>query len=257
NIMLNEILHIIKITRPHHLIKTIYLPNHTFRKLKYHYRRVSEKEFIDFLSAKWNCTPDIVNSAYEDLNNNQKLWDKINQVLSLYPNSYGSQMTMELPCLYLLVRIIKPNLLVETGVASGASSAYILRALKDNEKGKLYSIDLPPDNLPNGRKSGWAVPETLRDRWDLRIGDAKIMLVPLLNEIGETDFFVHDSLHTYDHMMWEYKCVWPYLRQGGLFLSHDVGANEAFLDFMKKVNIRWCDYRVFHVLGGFRKSSNH
>lgn len=163
-------------------------------------------------------------------------------------------MTRELPCLYLLIRLIKPDLVVETGVSSGASSAYILRALKDNKKGKLYSIDLPFE-FSTGRKSGWLVPEVLRDRWDLRIGDTKEMLAPLLKEIGEIDFFVHDSLHTYEHMMWEYKCVWPYLRRRGLFLSHDVGANDAFLDFMKEVDICWSDYRLFHVLGGFRKPS--
>ena len=116
---------------------------------------------------------------------------------------------------------------------------------------------MPTDSMPQGKKCGWIVPNELRDPWDLRIGDVKQLLVPLLEEIGKIDFFVHDSMHTYEHMMWEYKRIWPYLRQGGLFLSHDVDANEAFLDFMKEVNIRWKDYRVFHVLGGFRKSSNH
>lgn len=53
-------------------------------------------------------------------------------------------MTKELPVLYLTVRLIKPETIVETGVSSGSSSAYILRALYDNQKGKLYSIDLPP-----------------------------------------------------------------------------------------------------------------
>ncbi|MCR4344580.1 MAG: hypothetical protein NUV44_07425 [Candidatus Scalindua sp.] len=45
-------------------------------------------------------------------------------------------MTRELPCLYLLVRLIKPNQVIETGISSGTSSAYILRALKENERGK-------------------------------------------------------------------------------------------------------------------------
>lgn len=253
--MFKEILHIIRITRPRHLVRAIYLTSHTFRKLKYHYRSVHERMFIDFLSKKWNCTPYMVDSAYEDLNKNQKLWDEINQNLSIYVTKCGAQTTRELSCLYLLVRLIKPNRVVETGVKLGASSTYILRALEDNEKGKLYSIDLPSHDLPQGKESGCLVPEELRDRWDLRIGDAKEMLVPLLKEIGEVDFFVHDSLHTYNHMMWEYKNIWLYLRDGGLFLSHDVFENEAFPDFMKEANISWTDYRLFHVLGGFRKPS--
>lgn len=44
---------------------------------------------------------------------------------------------------YAIVRVLKPEIVVETGVASGLSSAYILQALEENRKGKLYSIDLP------------------------------------------------------------------------------------------------------------------
>ena len=255
--MLNEILHIAKIIKLHHLMKAIYSPFHSFRALKHHYREVPEKKFVKFLSGPSDCPTTTIEEAYDGLEKHNQLWNDIKRDLSVYPENYGCQMTRELPCLYLLTRLIKPNQVVETGVSSGASSAYILQALKDNKIGKLYSIDLPPDNLPQGKKSGWLVPEELRDFWDLRIGDTKQMLDPLLKETGEIDFFIHDSLHTYDHMMWEYKRIWPHLRRGGLFLSHDVGANEAFLDFMNEVNIRWYGYRVFHVLGGFRKSSSH
>ncbi len=37
-----------------------------------------------------------------------------------------------------IIRLIKLNQTVETGVSSGASAANILRALKDNKKGKLF-----------------------------------------------------------------------------------------------------------------------
>ena len=251
--MLREIQNIIKTTKPYHVLKATYSPFHTFRSLKYHYRRVPAEKFIKFLSVQLGFSQASVAEAYADLKNHNQLWDSVNKKLSAYSGSYGCQMTRELSCLYLLVRLTKPNQVIETGVSSGASSTYILRALKDNGKGNLYSIDLPPDNLPQEKKSGWIVPEDLRSSWDLRIGDAKKMLVPLLKETGEIDFFIHDSLHTYEHMMWEYKCAWPYLRRGCLFLSHDVGANNAFFDFMKEVKISWYNFRVFHVLGGFKK----
>lgn len=164
-------------------------------------------------------------------------------------------MTQELPSLYVLIRLLKPNRILETGVASGASSAYILRALHDNGKGKLFSIDLPPDDLPEGKTVGWIVSEHLRERWSLRIGDARDLLKPILDEIEEIDCFIHDSLHTYEHMMWEFRTAWEYIRPGGLFLSHDVGANDAFFDFMSEHEISWGSYRVFHVLGGFIKPS--
>src|SRR6185503_16129417 len=77
--------------------------------------------------------------------------------------------------LYALVRAAKPRLVVETGVASGLSSAHILRALDRNGIGTLHSIDLPNVQagsiLPEGRTSGWIVPESLRARWKLQLGD--------------------------------------------------------------------------------------
>lgn len=42
----------------------------------------------------------------------------------------------------MLVRILRPTVVIETGVANGISSAFILKALDKNNEGMLYSIDL-------------------------------------------------------------------------------------------------------------------
>jgi len=182
-------------------------PHHTIRALKYHYRRVSEPAFIDFFSKQWGYPHQDIIKAYAGLTNNEPLWQEINEKLSIYPSSYGLQMTMELPCLYLLIRLTQPDTIIETGVSSGASSAYILRSLHDNNRGRLYSIDLPPANLPEGKESGWIVPQYLRNRWSLHIGDSKELLESLLDSVGEIDCFIHDSLHTHEHMLWEFRTV--------------------------------------------------
>jgi len=44
--------------------------------------------------------------------------------------------------LYAMVRALKPEVVVETGVANGVSSSFILKALDRNSRGRLYSIDL-------------------------------------------------------------------------------------------------------------------
>jgi len=129
--------------------------------------------------------------------------------------------------LYAIVRMFKPDIVVETGVARGASSAYILAALHENRKGILYSIDLPPHEaayikneegyiLEDGQKHyiqkiGDLVPEYLRSRWTLIIGDSKKELPKLLSEIDSISIFFHDSLHTYEHMMFEYTTAWPHI----------------------------------------------
>lgn len=158
--------------------------------------------------------------------------------------------------LYCLVRLIKPKVIVETGVASGRSSAVILSALQKNNKGTLYSVDLPQyyegnspelyitdegNNeltgfLPKGREPGWLVPDDLRDRWKLILGDSKIKLPKLLKSLDQIDLFYHDSDHSYDYMLFEFELAWPLIRKQGFLLSDDIHWNNAFGDFIKKIS---------------------
>lgn len=71
----------------------------------------------------------------------------------------------------------------------------------------------------------------MRKRWRLVLGDSRKELPRLLDELKEIDIFCHDSLHTYDHMLFEYQLAWRYLRHGGVLLSDDVQENSAFRDF--------------------------
>lgn len=173
--------------------------------------------------------------------------------------------------IYLLVRNYKPEIVVETGVAHGMSTAFILCAMHENSKGHLYSIDLPPydisakieindkgslHTLEDGQRHwvddkypvGDLVPEYLRERWTLVLGDAKKELPNLLNKTKEVSIFFHDSLHTYQHMMFEYDTAWPHITKGGLLLSHDILWNSAFLEFSKKVDSKPLIYRSLGVI---------
>jgi cephalosporin hydroxylase len=155
------------------------------------------------------------------------------------------------PCavvLYCLVRLEKPAVVVETGVEHGMSSWLLLEAMERNGKGLLHSIDLPNheevvdsagrvqrNTIPRGHQPGWLIPDRLRSRWTLHLGDAKQLLPQVMDHLKQADFFIHDSLHSYEHMTFEFNAAWPYLRKGGLLLSDDVGWNNSFRDFAAKV----------------------
>jgi hypothetical protein len=149
---------------------------------------------------------------------------------------------VEAPELYAVVRAFKPNVIVETGVASGISSAHILRALAANGRGALYSIDLPNvqegSGLPEGRTSGWIVPDSLRGRWKLQIGDTRKLLPELLATLDRVDLFLHDSDHSYEGMSFEFELAFPKLAAGGLLMSDDTHLHTSWDDFCLKRNLR-------------------
>ena len=98
--------------------------------------------------------------------------------------------------------------------------------------------------------AGDFVPEYLKDRWTLILGNAKEELPTLLKKINKISVFFHDSLHTYEHMMFEYETAWPHITKSGLLLSHDVVWNKAFLKFSKKVNSKPL---IYYSLGMIKK----
>ncbi len=88
--------------------------------------------------------------------------------------------------------------------------------------------------LPPGRGPGWIIPEMLRARHRMLLGDAAALLPTVLAEFTEIDIFIHDSLHTYSHMLWEYRTAWPKVRAGGFLLSDDVFWSAAFHRFARE-----------------------
>src|ERR687890_2274433 len=140
---------------------------------------------------------------------------------------------------YLLCRLISPSVVLETGVAYGVSSVFILKALEVNGRGTLHSIDLPPLRSEHERFWGIAVPEALRDRWRLHRGSSARVLPRLLQETGMIDLFVHDSLHTRRNMRREFDTVWPHLRNGAVLMADDVERNRAFSELRRKSPALW------------------
>jgi predicted O-methyltransferase YrrM len=142
-------------------------------------------------------------------------------------------------CCYLMCRLLEPTVVVETGVAYGVSSAFILRALEENGRGVLHSVDLPPLRREYERFWGVAVDRGLEGRWKLHRGSSVRVLPQLLEELETVDLFVHDSLHTYRNMRREFEAIWPRLRAGGALIADDVERNRAFGELRQKNPALW------------------
>lgn len=131
---------------------------------------------------------------------------------------------------YAVCRAIQPEVVVETGVGYGVTSAFFLQALAANKRGTLWSIDLPPVSAAD-RETGLLVPSDLRGRWRLLRGRVRRLLPPLVSQLPKINVFLHDSLHTYRNMTFEFGTIWPKLSHGEVLLSDDVALNRAFEDF--------------------------
>jgi predicted O-methyltransferase YrrM len=148
-------------------------------------------------------------------------------------DAYGSQGLMgsfDCAMLYALTCWQRPAVVVESGGFVGMSSAFILKALVDQElnSAKLYSIEWSEDC-----DQGALIPDELRPQF-----------VPLRGKVEDfaksdrlpssIDMFLHDSSHSYRHMLWEFREFWPRLPDRGLLVSHDVNLNAAFPEFVAK-----------------------
>jgi len=133
--------------------------------------------------------------------------------------------------IWYLTRYLRPQRVVETGVAHGVTSRFILEALKKNGCGRLWSIDRPPMEPEWQNQIGMAVGSELRDRWTYIRGSSRRRLPPLLSRLGEIDLFIHDSLHSERNVRFEIDHAWMALRPGGAVVVDDIDANRGFQSF--------------------------
>ena len=164
--------------------------------------------------------------------------------------------------LYAMVRLTRPSTLIESGVASGVSTTFLLLGVSSNRKGLLHSIDLPTMRtghrgdeswaIPAGLSSGWAIPRVLKKRWDLRLGRSEDVLPRLLPEVGRVDLYCHDSPISARHLAFELEAIAPYLRPGSLVVADNTSANRrAFESAARRAGTQPV-YRHKSSLGAFR-----
>lgn len=136
--------------------------------------------------------------------------------------------------IWCIVRHLRPSVTVETGVAHGFTSKFILEALARNGTGQLHSIDRPPLDPALREQIGVAVPDKLRDRWQLIVGSSRRCLPGLVARLGVVDLFIHDSLHTERNVRFEIDHAWRALRPGGIMVIDDIDSNGGFGSFRRE-----------------------
>jgi len=213
-------------------IKDVYIAQREQRGLQceYPFDDNWERRLHDQLNVRWPCA---FTSEFWDL------WPEVIGELEakgirVGPQSFGSWNDGDaglVRAIWCLTRHLRPNSVIETGVAHGLSSRFILEALARNGGGHLWSIDLPPIEREWRKQVGVAVGNRHLNQWTYIAGSSRRRLPRLLSQVGQVELFIHDSLHSERNVRFELDRAWPVLKRGGAIVVDDVDANWGFHSF--------------------------
>jgi hypothetical protein len=149
--------------------------------------------------------------------------------------------------IYILIRYLKPDNVLETGVYYGGNSAFALRALDKNRKGLMTSIDYPDYDIRESKsdsarhalvgdtelytpdlRPGFMTPLFLKERWNLIEGDS-LSIIPTLDI--KFDLYIHDSDHSMQFLSREMELAWEKLNEKAVMLVDDIDWANAFYGF--------------------------
>jgi len=126
----------------------------------------------------------------------------------------------------------RPEVVIETGVAHGITSRIALEALRLNDLGHLWSIDLPfPFDHRLHTETGVAVTDECRPRWSYLEGSSRQWLPRLATKLGHVEMFIHDSLHTTRNTLFEMEQAASAMPEGGVMIVDDIDSHEGFTTF--------------------------
>jgi len=174
--------------------------------------------------------------------------------------------------IYALAKTMRPDQILEVGTYAGGTAIGWGRAILENKKGKLISVDsdvysrgtFPDVTRANLRTLG--LPDTA---FELIAGDSKQVLPSLKGPYTNAfDLVLVDGDHTYEGALRDIENCIPLVKKGGLLLVHDVDRNrrmdeatpehphpvhEAFMKIIREKKYEWCILKFIRKhLGIFR-----
>ena len=224
--------------RPIKTIRTIKSPTRLFSTFWVEYKKISFENFCDKIGKNIELL-DQSKLFYKNFLLTKHIIIKDLPITGGLPGSSGGGGGNEL-LLYYLTIMFKPNVVLESGVSAGASSAAILHALADNKNGHLISSDLPLHLKEED--IGKLVPENLKSRWTLYKNGDEINLPIIIKEIHEINLVYYDSLKTYQGKENFFKIIMENFSPK-IIIIDDIDRDFWFRDFTKKLK------KNFYVVG--------
>ncbi|HTJ34630.1 MAG TPA: class I SAM-dependent methyltransferase [Dactylosporangium sp.] len=145
---------------------------------------------------------------------------------------------------YLTVRALRPHTVVEIGSFHGWSTSWLLRALRDNGDGVLYTYD----RLDHAART---LPDELTStRWRFTHGDVRATELP-----DDPGFVLVDALHTAGFARWYTAALLDRLKPGVAVGVHDVfHGRRPWPNSEGAVLLRWLRARGLGYLTAARRA---
>ena len=125
---------------------------------------------------------------------------------------------------YAFVRIVKPRVVVETGIDKGHGAVLLCAALMRNEAegfpGRYYGTDINLD-------AGFLLSEPYSRVCTILYGDS----ITSLQSIPNIDLFINDSDHSAQYERREYETIAPRLSPRGIILGDNCHCSDVLANF--------------------------
>lgn len=131
---------------------------------------------------------------------------------------------------YAFVRVLKPKVVVETGVDKGMGSTVLCLAIKKNKEegfeGKYYGTDINPN-------AGYLLKGVYAEQGEILYGDS---IETLKNVDFTIDLFINDSDHSDEYEYNEYKTIIDKLSPEGIILGDNAHCTDKLHKFSLEMN---------------------
>lgn len=131
---------------------------------------------------------------------------------------------------YIITRILKPKIIVETGIDKGLGGCVLIEALMKNEEegylGQYFGTDINPD-------AGYLISEKYTKYATIFYGDS---IESLRNFSKSIDLFINDSNHDPNYEEEEYKVIESKLSETSIILGDNCEITDKLLSFSQEKN---------------------
>ena len=227
------------------LLRWLFRSNET-TNFTYFLDDLSRQYLANFVSGIFGVSYETVISYFEEIEKDSNFQNHIKTHTLKSEQKYKADTEVRLGrriAWYAIIRILKPKVVIETGIDKGLGSCLIANALLKNKAegfpGNYYGTDINP-------KAGFLFQPPYSETGKVLYGDS----IQSLEKFDQTiDLFISDSDHSDLYEAKEYEVIREKMNQSGVIIGDNSFQSPSLFQFCKKYGYR------FHYFQ--EKTKNH